>query len=336
MAKALAPVTTSPSSAHPHPKDHSKAEGTALVLGSLAAVGIGLWFLLEGSGGPTITTCPCGTAGCPACTSSCDQANGTLVSTPEGAVYVIQNGQARGIPSKAIFDGCGYEASAVIPVQDSDIATCPGGTAIGGAGAGDCPPAPLGSGFPSIGTATSPGCPMGCGLLAQVAGSAGVYIVDCNCVAHGIVSMAALDACGYGAARIYPVLPAILAATPQGAPITGAGDCVPLYGCNDITTGPCAGTAPGAGGPGPSRNHRRHQAALTASQGRSALGGAQLPMAASLSAGGRSTGALWFQPKVHKHPPAAAYQSGGGPGPPGHVRPRFPKVTTSPVIRRRR
>ncbi len=93
-------------------------------------------------------------------------------------------------------------------------------------------------------------CLMGCGLLAQVNPSEAVWITDCNCKRWGVPSTAVLNACGYNGQHIYPVTQAVLDATEEGGVLTGKGDCPPLYGCNGLTSGPCAGTNPGTGGGG--------------------------------------------------------------------------------------
>ncbi|MGH7611968.1 MAG: hypothetical protein ACREN4_08110, partial [Candidatus Dormibacteria bacterium] len=235
----------------PHKRKHSGAEGFFILLLGAGALGFGLW---EATRSPSTPSCPCGTSGCPACapTSGCTIPDQTLAVDPVTAgIYVVNGGVARPIASKAAFDACGYEAAAApydpAPYTDAEIQACsPIGPPV--TGPPDCPPAPLGQGFPSIGTATSPGCPMGCGLLAQVPGEPTVYITDCDCVVHPIPSQAVFQACGYGGKEIYPVLQPILDATPMGATITGNGDCVRVFGCNGVTSGPCAGTAPGSGG----------------------------------------------------------------------------------------
>ncbi len=247
----------------PHKRKHSGAEGFLILLLGAGALGFGIWEATR-HGTTTPGGCPCGTPGCPACapTSGCTIPDQTLAVDPTSAgIYVVNGGVARPIASKAAFDACGYEAAAALtpgPYTDADIQACaPIGPPV--TGPPDCPPAPLGQGYPSTG-----GCPMGCGLLAQVPGTQGVYITDCDCVVHGIESMAAMDACGYAGKEIYPVLLPILDATPMGATITGNGDCVRVFGCNGVTSGPCAGPAPGSGGGmgggGRAASRRRHSA----------------------------------------------------------------------------
>ncbi|MGH7639511.1 MAG: hypothetical protein ACREN7_00265 [Candidatus Dormibacteria bacterium] len=236
----------------PHTRKHSTAEGVGIILLGVGALAFGLWEATRGSSTPT--GCPCGTSGCPACsttTGSCAYSPGDLIALAEtGEVFVVDaNGALDGVPGKGAFDACGYDAADVVTVASSTIANCAKGPAVS---ASNCPTAPQGPGYPS------PNCPMGCGLLAQVNPSEALWITDCNCVRHGIPTNAVKAACGYDGGHIYPVLQAILDDTPEGAILTGDGDCPPLYGCGGISSGPCAASGGGVGGGVGGGRRRRH------------------------------------------------------------------------------
>ncbi len=172
---------------------------------------------------PTLGGCTPGGTGTPVCSLP----DGTLVQ-PSGSsgISVVTGGTVRPLSSKAAFDACGYAANQVQQVDPTAFAACPQGAPI--TGPPDCPTAPLGQGYPG------PNCPMGTGLLAQEPGSAAVWYTDCGTGAGGsgcqkhFVPGSVFYGCGWDRQRLYPVAADILAATPQGADLTG---CVPLYTC---------------------------------------------------------------------------------------------------------
>ena len=165
-------------------------------------------------------------SGCTPSGGGCSLPNGSLVQPSGGSgIYVIDNGTAYPIASKAIFDQCGYEASAVQTVSASALASCPTGASVT---PGNCPSAPQGQGYPG------PNCPMGPGLLA-ITPQGSVWYCDCGtgpggqgCQKHAVTGEV-FYGCGWQHQRLYPVADAILNATPTGAPLTG---CVPLYTCS--------------------------------------------------------------------------------------------------------
>lgn len=208
----------------PHTRKHNDAEGAAIALFGLGAIGFGLWELWKG-GQSSVTPPPITTTTPP----GCGQPVGTLVVDPNGTVYVVdQNGDLDPVPDKTTFNACGYDASDVVAITSDQLSACSIGPDVSSSA---CPPGPLGPGYPS------PNCLMGGGLLAKVAGNPAIWITDCGtgpggqgCQTHLIPNMTVFDACGYNGQKIYPVLQAILDATPQGADITSS-TCIPLYSC---------------------------------------------------------------------------------------------------------